>query len=156
MEKILISACLLGEKVRYDAQAKPVIHHLIESWYLQGRLVSVCPEVAGGLSVPRAAAERRGNQIISIQGQDVSDAFQNGALIALKLVQTNQIKLALLKANSPSCGNEHIYDGQFRGILIEGEGVTAHLLRQAGIQVFNEHQLSQLQQALSAIESDFR
>ncbi len=153
MERILISACLLGEPVRYDGKAKGVQHPLLRQWQQEGRLVQVCPETAGGLDVPRAPAERRDDQVITVEGQNVTREFRLGAESALALSRRFNIRLALLKANSPSCGNEQVYDGQFRGKLVPGQGVCAELLRQAGVQVFNEDQLGLLAQALEALEA---
>jgi uncharacterized protein YbbK (DUF523 family) len=148
MEKILVSACLLGDKVRYDGGSKLSNHNKLQQWLSQGRVVSICPEVAGGLSVPRPPAEQQGSRVITQQGIDVTEAFQNGAVIARNLVEQHQIRYALLKANSPSCGNDNIYDGSFSGQLISGQGVTAKALTSCGVRVFNEHQIEQLAELL--------
>lgn len=146
---MLVSGCLLGQPVRYDGQAKGVSDPRLEAWRQQGWLLSVCPEVEGGLAIPRPPAERRADgRVVTAEGLEVSEAFYRGARIALALCQRYGIELALLKANSPSCGNRRIYSGRFDGTLITGEGVTAALLRQHGIQVFNEFQLDALTQAL--------
>jgi uncharacterized protein YbbK (DUF523 family) len=141
MQKILISGCLLGAKVRYNGEDKLIEHQLVNQWIKEGRFVSVCPEMAGGLPTPRPAAEMTGHQVLTKQGADVTAEFQKGAEIALRLCQQHGIKLAILKARSPSCGNEAIYDGTFSGRTIPGQGVTAALLTEHGIQVFNEDQL---------------
>lgn len=86
--------------------------------------------------------------VLTKSGDDVTTEFHRGAERALALCQQHQIKFALLKARSPSCGNEHIYDGTFTSTLIEGQGVTAALLIDNGIQVFNEHQVQKLADAL--------
>lgn len=144
-QKLLISACLLGQPVRYDGQSKPIPEKLwLKELQAQGRLVIICPEVVGGLPTPRPAAERVKDKVITTTGSDVTDAFLKGAEHALQLCQQHNIQHALLKANSPSCGNKQIYDGSFQGQLIEGQGVTAALLTQHGVKVFSEHQLSQL------------
>lgn len=143
--KLLVSACLLGEPVRYDGQSKPLSQL---DWLLQlkqqQRLFVVCPEMAGGLSVPRAKAEQRGEKVITIEGADVSKEFELGARRALSMCRQHDIGFALLKANSPSCGNQYIYDGNFDGTLINGMGVTAKLLSANGIDVFSEFQLEHL------------
>ncbi|MBD1388050.1 DUF523 domain-containing protein [Neiella sp. HB171785] len=144
MPKILISSCLLGQPVRYDGAAKQLQHPILQQWFEQGLLVSMCPEIAGGLGVPRAAAEQQvDGRVITNTGADVTAAFERGARAALALAQANQCRLAVLKARSPSYGNNEVYDGSFSGRLMAGEGVTASLLRQAGIAVFNEDQLQQ-------------
>ncbi len=118
--------------------------------------------MAGGLSTPRPAAELQGGQgkdvlngkiaVQTVDGIELSEAFIKGAHAALGLAQEHGIKLALLKSNSPSCGNEHIYNGRFNGTLKRGEGVTAALLRRRGVSVFSEHQLDGLKRALIALE----
>lgn len=158
MQKILVSACLLGHRVRYDGGAKALERPAQSVWHYwkeQGRLIPACPECAGGLAVPRQPAEKQHDgRILTIAGEDVTQPFGSGADLALALAQQHGIQLAILKANSPSCGNEMIYDGSFSGQLIEGEGVTAQALTQAGIRVFNENQISQAQAYLQWLESD--
>ncbi|WP_163831802.1 DUF523 domain-containing protein [Spartinivicinus ruber] len=169
-QKVLISSCLLGEKVRYNGSDCLASHSIITEWQRQGVIVAFCPEVAGGLSIPRSPAEiLRGTgkniwnntavtinnkvateeeilakaEVVTNEGAIVTEAFKIGAEQCLTLAQQYQIQLAVLKANSPSCGNEAIYDGRFSGQLRPGEGVTAALLVQHGIKVFNELQLEQ-------------
>jgi uncharacterized protein YbbK (DUF523 family) len=156
MEKILVSACLMGEPVRYDGKSQLQEDALFKQWQAMQRFVMFCPEVAGGLSTPRDPAEiiARGDSVEQVRvqtdsGEDVSQAFITGAHLALKQCQQHTIKFALLSARSPSCGNEKIYDGQFKRQLIDGQGVTAALLTQHGIQVFNQFQLLELEQALN-------
>ena len=167
MEKILISACFLGEKVRYDGKANTLTHSIIEQWRVEKRLISVCPEVYGGLVTPRVAAEIqpvaikvnppnppsilqdkhalvKQNKILTQQGENVSEAFYRGANIALELCLENNIRFALLKESSPSCGSTTIYDGSFTEKKIAGEGLTTKLLRQHGIEVFGEHAIIEL------------
>ncbi|MEE9447694.1 MAG: DUF523 domain-containing protein [Arenicellales bacterium] len=153
ISKILISACLLGDQVRYDGKGKLLSHPLLQTWLAEQRLIKLCPEIAGGLATPRAAAEiqhadHSQHRVITSTGEDVSIAFKRGAEQALALAQQHNIKFALLKANSPSCGNQQIYNGHFTGELIPGMGITASLLQQHGIRVFNEHQLETLALAL--------
>jgi uncharacterized protein YbbK (DUF523 family) len=152
--KILVSACLLGENVRYNSKILPDCPSILKEWDQEGRLIPVCPEIIGGLSVPRAPAEIQsgdGKDVLSgnakvknIKGQDVTQAFLTGAREALRLAEESGVAYAILKANSPSCGNQMIYDGSFSGSLIEGQGVTAALLAQSGIQVFNENDIEKV------------
>lgn len=146
MHKILISACFLGKNVRYNAIIKPLIHPILSVWQAENRLLSVCPEVTGGLSTPRAPAEfnNKTKTIITNQGENVTEAFEKGAQIALKLCLTNKIKFALLKESSPSCGSHNIYDGSFTNTKITGEGITTQLLRQHGIKVYSELNIEDL------------
>lgn len=156
--KYLISACLIGQAVRYDAKHCRVdpLHALVE----QQRAVVICSELAGGLSTPRAAAEIVGGdglavlrglaKVIDQQGVDVSRAFIEGAYQTLKLAQKYQVSHVILKANSPSCGSQYIYDGSFSGNKIPGQGVTAALLNRYGFQVMTEQEfLQQLSQSAS-------
>lgn len=162
VEKILVSACLLGQAVRYDGGAHGPFAELLH-WQEQGRVLSLCPEVAGGLPTPRPAAEISGGQggqvldgqvsVRSIEGADVSAAFVAGAQLAERLVQQHGIRIAVLKARSPSCGNRHSYDGSFSGNLVAGEGVTAAALRRLGVQVFNETQLAEAEAALRVLQA---
>jgi len=147
MRKILISSCLLGRPVRYDGRSVPNADPMIRKWLEQGRLVPFCPEVEGGLSIPRSPAEIHGGTgadvfegraAVKTRESDVTRAFLNGARAALDLCQTQGITLALLKEKSPSCGSRHIYDGSFSKRLVSGRGVTAALLENHGISVFSE------------------
>jgi len=142
VEKVLVSSCLLGQAVRYDGGHNLMESELVQTWLEQGRIVAICPECAGGLPTPRPPAERVGQRILTAQGEDVTHAFSLGADLALKLAQQEGIKVAILKARSPSCGNKQIYDGQFAKQLIAGQGLTAEKLSAAGITVFNEFELS--------------
>lgn len=163
MEKILVSACLLGQRVRYDGGSHGPFD-LLRQWQAEGRLVALCPEVSGGLPTPRPPAEIPGGQgaavldrrvaVVTVGGADVSAAFLAGAQAALRTVSEQGLRLAVLKARSPSCGNQQNYDGSFSGTLVDGEGVTAAALRRAGVQVFNEQQLDAAAEALGQLEFD--
>ncbi|WP_413113662.1 DUF523 domain-containing protein [Thaumasiovibrio sp. DFM-14] len=148
MEKILISRCLLGERVRYDGDNNLSTHPIIEQW--KPYWVPLCPEVQGGLPIPRLPAEiQPDGRVCTIVGGDVTAAFQRGALHALTLCHQHNIRFAVLKENSPSCGRHHIYDGQFNGSKISGHGMTTLALLNAGIQVFSEHELDALVAAIN-------
>ncbi|OOG13003.1 2-thiouracil desulfurase family protein [Pseudomonas sp. C9] len=160
MQKILVSRCLLGHRVRYDGGGSGPFDQL-QQWLDEGRVVPLCPEVAGGLPTPRAAAEIPGGQggevldghagVITTEGADVSAEFLSGAYQALALVQQHGIRIAVLKANSPSCGNLLTYDGSFSGVKVAGEGVTAALLKRNGVQVFSELELTEAAAALTTL-----
>ena len=140
--KLLVSACLLGERVRYDGQAQALELAQLRIWMQQGLIIGCCPEVAGGLPVPRPAAERQPDgAICTADGEDVTAAFTRGAEAALALCLRHDVRCALLKERSPSCGSQHIYSGRFDGTLVAGEGLTAALLRQHGIRVFSALQV---------------
>ena len=144
MHKILVSSCLLGEKVRYDGGDSNQNNLLLRKWQEEGRVMTICPEVASGLSVPRLPAEILNSKVINSAGIDVTLEFHNGAHLALELCKKHKIKFALLKSKSPSCGNRQIYDGSFSRNLIEGQGITAALLNANNIQVFNETEIQKL------------
>ena len=161
MEKLLVSRCLLGHRVRYDGGAHGP-YDLLQRWQDEGRIVPLCPEVAGGLPTPRAPAEIPGGQggqvldgaqpVLTDDGEDVTAAFVAGAGIALQLVRQHGLRVAVLKARSPSCGNTQNYDGSFSGTLVAGEGVTAALLRRHGVKVFNESELTAAAAELARLE----
>ncbi|MBA1378489.1 DUF523 domain-containing protein [Pseudomonas brassicacearum] len=163
MEKILVSRCLLGHRVRYDGGASGPFDQLLQ-WLDEGRIVPLCPEVAGGLPTPRAAAEIPGGQgaqvldgdaaVITTDGEDVTVQFLSGAHQALDLVREHGIRIAVLKANSPSCGNLLTYDGTFSGVKVSGEGVTAALLKRHGVRVFNELELAEAASTLKALAAE--
>lgn len=145
VEKILVSACFLGKKVRFDGGDNKLTHHLLDKWKQESRIVSFCPEVAGGLKTPRSAAEILYNNVVFTQGGDnVSDEYIKGALKALEVCKRKDIKYALLKESSPSCGSTTIYDGSFSNHKIFGEGITVTLLRENGIKVFSEYTIEKL------------
>lgn len=149
-EKILVSACLLGRKVRYDGTVMPV-HDVLKSWFDQELIVPVCPEVTGGLPVPRDPAEICGGDgftvlenkatVRSKDGRDVTEFFLKGALKALQIAEENDITMAIMKDGSPSCGSSYIYDGTFTKKRIAGKGVTGAVLEQHGIRVITEFQI---------------
>ncbi len=143
-DKILISACFLGQKVRYNGKIKTLLNPLLSQWQEEERLVVICPEIVGGLSVPRAPAERQGLNVMTCDGDNVTQQFISGAKQALALCQQNNIRFALLKESSPSCGSSTIYDGTFSEIKIKGQGVCSQLLREHGIQVFSELTINSL------------
>ena len=149
----LVSACLLGLDCRFDGQS--CLDPRLRDLGVQGRLIPFCPEVSGGLATPRLPAEIQGahagldgnavvqglTRVVCIDGSDVTAQFLAGARAALDLAQRLGIRQAILKANSPSCGSGYIHEGMFAGRLVPGDGVTAALLKQAGIMVITEGDL---------------
>ena len=142
MQKILISACLVGEKTNYEGKSKycPDIEKLLEKY----ELVPFCPEMEGGLKTPRKPSERVKDRVKMSDGKDVTKNFEAGAELALNICLYLGIKIAILKENSPSCGTHKIYDGTFSGKLINGMGVTAELLKRKGITVLSEEEIDTL------------
>lgn len=156
--KVLVSACLLGNKVRYDGRASLSEHSILHQWIEEGRVIPICPEVSGGMSIPRDPAEIKGGDGYSViaeqasvlqeNGNDVTKSFLQGANNALVLCQENNIKVAVLTESSPSCGSSSIYNGSFSRSKTDGVGVTTALLIKHGIQVFNQHQFMEANKAL--------
>ncbi len=146
--RILISACLLGEKVRYDGDSMQLDHVTIKNWQESSLLLPICPEVSGGLSTPRKPAEIMPHnnelvKIVNMENIDVTEEFNRGAQAALEICQQHNIKLAILTESSPSCGSSFIHNGKFDGQKVAGEGITTRLLRKSDIKVFNQFQVEQ-------------
>lgn len=142
--KILISACLIGEKVKYDGNDNALSDAIIALWKEEGVLVPLCPEVLGGLDVPRPACEvmKGTNKVVCKTGEDVSVAFAKGARKSLIIAQEEGVCMAILKARSPSCGKDIIYDGTFTSTRVHDSGITCKLLQESGIPVFSEEELT--------------
>ena len=150
MQKILISACFLGENVRYNAIVKKLNHDILQQWQQENRLIIQCPEVSAGLPTPRPAAEINTTlqQVITSTGINVTDTLIS-VQENISVMSKYNIKHALLKESSPSCGSKYIYDGNFTNTKIAGEGVTTKLLRANGICVYSENTINALIHAVS-------
>jgi uncharacterized protein YbbK (DUF523 family) len=139
----LVSACLVGFPCRHNGQAKAI--PALRKAFAQGRLVPFCPELAGGLGVPRDRAEIRGGageevwqgkaQVVAESGVNLTQFYIKGAQATLLLARSLGLKEAFLKSHSPSCGAGKVYDGTFSGRLKVGDGVTAALLRKNGFKL---------------------
>jgi len=148
-EVYLVSACLLGMRTAYDGEGRAV--EALMRLAAQGKVVPICPEVAGGLPVPRPPAEIVGGsgedvldgraRVLTVDGQDVTEEYLQGAEAALAAARRFGVRKAVLKAHSPSCGTSLVYDGTHSGRLIPGRGVAAALLRRAGVEVTSEEDL---------------
>jgi len=152
MRKILVSTCLLGQKitgsrVRYNDGDVPCADARFLRWHAEGRFVHICPEVIGGLSTPRPRARLVGDRVVAEDGSDVTSAYEKGAQAALALAKKHGITLAILKQDSPSCGSSFIFSEDFK-TRIPGEGRTAELLRQNGVAVFGEDELDAVEREL--------
>ena len=141
-EKLLISSCLLGNNVKYNGKNNYI--EGIEALKELYDLVIICPEVMGGLSIPRIPSEIRNNQVFNKEGLNVTNEFLKGANIALDLVNKHNIKYALLKDGSPSCGSTYIYDGTFNSIKINNFGMTVRLLKEKNIIIYTENNWKEL------------
>jgi len=150
--KLLVSACLVGQRVRYNGGTCTVDGTVLEKWAARGLVIPFCPEVAGGLPVPRPSAEIHGSggesvldgsgQVVTGAGADVTQAFLCGARCALEVARAAGVRVAILKEASPSCGSSSIHDGSFSGRCVPGRGVTAALLLRNGIAVFSEKEIA--------------
>ena len=138
-EKVLVSSCLVGTNCKYDGgnnKNEKLINYLKNK-----EVILVCPEQLGGLSTPRKPSEivdRVSSKVAASDGTDVTEEYQKGAYETLKIANLYQVKKAILKSKSPSCGNTTIYDGTFTHTLTGGEGITTKLLRENGIEVIND------------------
>ena len=141
-EKLLVSACLLGENCKYNGgnNYSPDVERLRERF----ELVSVCPEQLGGLPTPRVPSERVGERVLTRDGQDVTEAFRQGAERTLDIARAGGALRAVLQVRSPSCGCGMIYDGTFSGTLVPGKGVAAELLEKNGIKVYDRTRTGEL------------
>lgn len=142
MEKILVSACLLGENCKYSGGSNynEKLAERLKAEAEAGRIevILVCPEVMGGLCTPRTPAEIQGESVVTADGDDVTEAYRKGAEKTLRLALEHGCRYAVLKERSPSCGSGEIYDGTFSHTAVPGDGVTASLLKKNGIRVFGE------------------
>ena len=133
--KIAVSACLLGENCKYNG-GNNYSEKLIE--YIKGHeVISICPEVLGGLSTPRETAESVNGIVSNKDGTSVDKEFRKGAEIALEIIKEQQVDLVILQSRSPSCGVNTIYDGSFSGKIIPGQGVFANILQENGIKIID-------------------
>ena len=133
---VLVSACILGADCKYNGGNN--YRDGIFDLFTKYNVIPVCPETAGGLERPREPSEKVGNQVLSKSGKDVTAEFKKGADVTLKIAKKYSAAYAVLKAKSPSCGCGMIYDGSFSGNVIPGNGITAELLLNNGIKIYNE------------------
>ena len=144
MKNILISACLLGEPCRYDGKSKPIDESLIRQLKEKYNIVPVCPEILGGLPVPRPPCEIKGERVVRKDGTDCTVEYQKGAEETLRLADANDVTFCLLKSKSPSCGRDFVYDGSFLQTLHEGNGVTVKLLVENGYTIYTENEIKNI------------
>ncbi len=138
---ILVSACLSGKNCAYDGKNR--LNQEIKDMVDKNLAIPICPEVLGGRTIPRTKTEIKGGtgsdvlngraKVFDENGKDSTEEFLKGARLALDIAKKHNIKKAILKSKSPSCGVGKIYDGTFKGKLIDGDGVTAALLKKEGI-----------------------
>lgn len=142
MEKLLISACLMGQNCKYNGgnNYTPLVEELKKRY----ELVPVCPECFGGLPIPHPPSERVGERVVAKTGEDVTAAFRLGAEKTLEIAKAQGVTKAVLKERSPSCGYGAVYDGTFTGTVVPGSGVAAELLAAAGTVIYGESKIEEL------------
>lgn len=140
-KNILVSACLLGESCRYDGKSKPCERVMaLKDTY---NLIPICPEVMGGLPTPRVPSEICDERVLMKDGRDVTENYNRGAQKALEIARQNACTVAILKEKSPSCGSGLIHNGLFDGGLVDGDGITTQLLKNEGIRVLGESEITE-------------
>lgn len=163
--RVHVSACLLGEKVRYDGDDRLCNDGILQGWRKSGRVVPFCPEIAGGFPTPRPPAEISNGQggsavlcgnaeVLEAGGNDVTEKFIAGARAALQKASELRIRVAVMKEGSPSCGSTYTYDGSFAGGTVDKPGVAAALLLVHGVFVFSETQLAQADEKIRSLEAN--
>jgi len=135
----LISSCLVGINCRYNGTSTNIAN--LKKMVETGKAIALCPEVMVGLPTPRESCEIKKNPkkvVISESGVDFTEYFVKGAEETLRICREKNITKAILQSRSPSCGYGKIYDGNFRGKLVKGNGITADLLNKNGIEITTE------------------
>jgi len=137
----LVSSCLAGINCRYNGTSSE--NEFIIELLKKGEALPICPEQLAGLPIPRPCCEivksdSGETRVVSCDGVDFTNAFLEGAARTLRIAKAADVKVAILKANSPSCGRGFIYDGSFSGNLIVGNGLTADILLKNGIRILTE------------------
>ena len=136
MEKILVSACLLGVNCKYNGSNN--YNEAVMNYLKDKEVIPICPEIMGGLPTPRLPAEIKDGKVFNKNGEDLTAFFKKGAIETLNLAKKLGVKKALLKSKSPSCGYKKIYDGSFKEILIDAHGITAELLINNNFEILTE------------------
>ena len=137
--KIMVSACLTGENCKYNGRSN--LNAKVTALTAENELIPVCPEVMGGLPVPRIPAEIVNGTVTNQAGSSVDAEFRLGAEKALRIAEREKPDLIILQSRSPSCGVKQRYDGTFSGTLTDAPGVTAELLMKNGFNVVDVEDL---------------
>ena len=130
-----VSACLIGENCKYSGGNN--LHKELCSFLKDKQWIAVCPEVLGGLSIPRECCEIVDHKVVSKSGKDCTREYVEGAHRALRRIQEADAKIVITQPRSPSCGCGRIYDGSFEGHLVNGNGVFVQLCHQTGVEVID-------------------
>ena len=149
--KVLISACLLGDNVKYSGgnNLTPELVTMLEKYNV--KIVKICPECFAGLPIPRVPSEIREDKVFSKDDRDITEEFLSGAEKTYQIAKRKQVDFAILKERSPSCGSSFIYDGSFSGKVIEGQGLTAKKLSKENIIIFSEENLEEIEKYLEEL-----
>ena len=149
--KVLISACLLGDNVKYSGgnNFTPELIALLEKYKV--KTIKICPECFAGLPIPRVPSEILGDKVFGKDGRDNTEEFLKGTEKTFKIAKEEEIDFAILKERSPSCGSSFIYDGSFSGKIIQGKGFTARRLNKENIIVFSEENLEEIEKYLEEL-----
>lgn len=145
---VLISRCLLGINCRYDGKNNEIKN--LKEKFPQINFIDICPEVDSGMKTPRKPCEIKNSKVINVDGVDFTKNFKKGGQITLEICKKNNIKIALLKAKSPSCGKDFIYDGNFNKNLIKGDGITCQILKKNDIIIFTEKEIEEFYSYIKA------
>ena len=137
--KVLVSACLLGRNCKYNGGNN--YREKVEEFLRGKEVIEVCPEMLAGLGVPRTPIEIRDGEVVSRDGISVDSAIRAAVAQVLQDIRDKQIECCILKSRSPTCGVHQIYDGTFSGTLIDGAGVLAQALKEAGYRVLDDEDL---------------
>ena len=141
MSKIIVSACLLGENCKYNG-GNNYDPRVVA--FARGReVIPVCPEVLAGLGIPRIPIEIKDGKVIRRDGTEVDAAIRSAVGEILEQIKDEDIQCAILKARSPTCGARQVYDGTFSGKLVDGAGVLAQALLDAGYIVMDNEELEE-------------
>ena len=141
MSKIIVSACLLGENCKYNGGNN--FDPRVEAFCRGREVIPVCPEVLAGLGIPRIPIEIKDGKVIRRDGQVVDGAIRTAVAQLLEQIKDEDIQCAILKARSPTCGVRQVYDGTFSGKLVDGAGVLAKALKDAGYIVLDNEELEE-------------
>lgn len=142
MSKIIVSACLLGENCKYNGgnNYDPKV-----AAFVRGReVIRVCPETLAGMGIPRTPMEIVGGILTTADGKVVDTQVRQAVAQILDQIRDEDIECAILQSRSPTCGVHQVYDGTFSKKLVDGAGVLAQALKDAGYRVVDREDLEEM------------
>ncbi len=137
--KIAVSACLLGENCKYNGGNN--YSEKVAEWIKGREVIPLCPEVLAGLGTPRIPIEIVNGVVMARDGRCVDDKIRSAVDQILEELRSEEIECAILKSRSPTCGVKQVHDGSFSGVLVDGMGVLARALQEAGYRVIDAEDL---------------